>query len=115
MFNNDLMADVHFVVGPPGGTQRLPGHKVSNSCITGLVLRFTKRDPFHEPEMKLGWGGQLADGSQCVFHPSQRRHSLSKGSWPRLIFFFVSLYPALRPTQKHALLTLQSWKVVGTG
>ncbi|XP_005657722.1 BTB/POZ domain-containing protein 3 isoform X1 [Phacochoerus africanus] len=27
MFNNDLMADVHFVVGPPGGTQRLPGHK----------------------------------------------------------------------------------------
>lgn len=26
------MADVHFVVGPPGGTQRLPGHKVSNSC-----------------------------------------------------------------------------------
>ncbi|MGH0139116.1 UNVERIFIED_CONTAM: hypothetical protein FKN15_030459, partial [Acipenser sinensis] len=27
MFNNDLMADVHFVVGPPGGTQRLPGHR----------------------------------------------------------------------------------------
>ncbi|XP_078412582.1 BTB/POZ domain-containing protein 3 isoform X2 [Cetorhinus maximus] len=27
MFNNDLMADVHFVVGPQGGTQRLPGHK----------------------------------------------------------------------------------------
>lgn len=37
MFNNDLMADVHFVVGPPGGTQRLPGHKVSNSC-TVFVL-----------------------------------------------------------------------------
>ncbi|KAG9339047.1 hypothetical protein JZ751_024242 [Albula glossodonta] len=29
MFNNELMADVHFVVGPPGGTQRLPGHRVS--------------------------------------------------------------------------------------
>lgn len=55
MFNNDLMADVHFVVGPPGGTQRLPGHKVSNSCITGLVLRFTKRDPLHKPETWLGW------------------------------------------------------------
>ncbi|KAJ8331998.1 hypothetical protein SKAU_G00430220 [Synaphobranchus kaupii] len=27
MFNNELMADVHFVVGPPGGTQRLPGHR----------------------------------------------------------------------------------------
>lgn len=28
MFNNELMADVHFVVGQSGGTQRLPGHKV---------------------------------------------------------------------------------------
>lgn len=28
MFNNELMADIHFVVGPPGGTQRVPGHKV---------------------------------------------------------------------------------------
>ncbi|MEQ2309434.1 hypothetical protein AMECASPLE_038646 [Ameca splendens] len=28
MFNNEMMADVHFVVGPPGGTQRVPGHKV---------------------------------------------------------------------------------------
>ncbi|KAJ8250187.1 hypothetical protein COCON_G00221090 [Conger conger] len=27
MFNNELMADVHFLVGSPGGTQRLPGHK----------------------------------------------------------------------------------------
>uniref|UniRef100_A0A8C5UVV5 BTB domain-containing protein n=1 Tax=Microcebus murinus TaxID=30608 RepID=A0A8C5UVV5_MICMU len=27
MFNDDLMAGVRFVVGPPGGTQRLPGHK----------------------------------------------------------------------------------------
>ncbi|KAM4595203.1 BTB/POZ domain-containing protein 3a [Fundulus diaphanus] len=27
MFNNEMMADVHFVVGPPGGTQRVPGHK----------------------------------------------------------------------------------------
>uniref|UniRef100_A0A3Q2PJL0 BTB (POZ) domain containing 3a n=1 Tax=Fundulus heteroclitus TaxID=8078 RepID=A0A3Q2PJL0_FUNHE len=27
MFNNEMMADVHFVVGPPGATQRVPGHK----------------------------------------------------------------------------------------
>ncbi|XP_060943846.1 BTB/POZ domain-containing protein 3-like [Limanda limanda] len=27
MFNNETMADVHFVVGPAGGTQRVPGHK----------------------------------------------------------------------------------------
>lgn len=28
MFNNELMADVHFVVGQTGRTQRLPGHRV---------------------------------------------------------------------------------------
>ncbi|XP_077477773.1 BTB/POZ domain-containing protein 6-B-like [Stigmatopora argus] len=27
MFNNELMADVHFMVGPPGGSQRVPAHK----------------------------------------------------------------------------------------
>jgi len=28
MFNNELMADVHFIVGPPGGSQKVPAHKV---------------------------------------------------------------------------------------
>ncbi|XP_062851797.1 BTB/POZ domain-containing protein 6-A [Trichomycterus rosablanca] len=27
MFNNEHMADVHFVVGPPGATQKVPAHK----------------------------------------------------------------------------------------
>ncbi|GCC38310.1 hypothetical protein chiPu_0016824 [Chiloscyllium punctatum] len=27
MYNNELMADVHFIVGPPGCTQRVPAHK----------------------------------------------------------------------------------------
>ncbi|XP_040920119.1 BTB/POZ domain-containing protein 6-B-like [Toxotes jaculatrix] len=27
MFNNEQMADVHFIVGPPGETQRVPAHK----------------------------------------------------------------------------------------
>ncbi|XP_062378561.1 BTB/POZ domain-containing protein 6-A-like [Sardina pilchardus] len=27
MFNNELMADVHFIVGPPGDTLRIPAHK----------------------------------------------------------------------------------------
>ncbi|XP_056336966.1 BTB/POZ domain-containing protein 6-B isoform X1 [Danio aesculapii] len=27
MFNNELMADVHFVVGPPGASQKVPAHK----------------------------------------------------------------------------------------
>ncbi|XP_035534712.1 BTB/POZ domain-containing protein 6-B-like [Morone saxatilis] len=27
MFNNEQMADVHFIVGPPGDTQRIPAHK----------------------------------------------------------------------------------------
>lgn len=28
MFNNELMADVHFLVGQNGRTERLPGHRV---------------------------------------------------------------------------------------
>lgn len=27
MFNNELMADVHFIVGPPGSARRVPAHK----------------------------------------------------------------------------------------
>lgn len=27
MFNNELMADVHFIVGPLGGSQKVPAHK----------------------------------------------------------------------------------------
>ncbi|KAM6968465.1 BTB/POZ domain-containing protein 6-B-like [Tautogolabrus adspersus] len=27
MFNNELMADVHFIVGPMGGSQKVPAHK----------------------------------------------------------------------------------------
>lgn len=113
MFNNDLMADVHFVVGPPGGTQRLPGHKVSNSCITGFALSSPQRDPLPDPGTGLG-------SSQAVlgFPPSQSRHNLSRGPWPRLLFFFfafVSFYPALYPPQKHALFTPQSWEVVVIG
>lgn len=29
MFNNEHMADVHFIVGPPGQVERVPAHKVS--------------------------------------------------------------------------------------
>lgn len=32
MFNNELMADVHFIVGPPGESQRVPAHKVSEQA-----------------------------------------------------------------------------------
>lgn len=28
MFNNEHMADVHFIVGLPGATQKVPAHKV---------------------------------------------------------------------------------------
>lgn len=33
MFNNELMADVHFIVGPPGGSQRVPAHKVTTNPL----------------------------------------------------------------------------------
>lgn len=29
MFNNEHMADVHFIVGTPGESERVPAHKVS--------------------------------------------------------------------------------------
>lgn len=110
MFNNDLMADVHFVVGPPGGTQRLPGHKVSSSCIAGFALSSPQRGPL--PESRAGLGSLQA----VLGSPSQSRRSLSRGPWPRLIVFsFVSFYPALYPPQKHALFTPQSWEVVVIG
>lgn len=38
MFNNELMADVHFVVGQPGRTQRLPGHRVRISSPSRITL-----------------------------------------------------------------------------
>ena len=41
MFNNELMADVHFLVGQPGGTERLPGHRVrlsSRSPVTAAAV-----------------------------------------------------------------------------
>lgn len=84
------MADVHFVVGPPGGTQRLPGHKVSNSCITSLVLRFTKRDPVCQPGI---WGGQLADGRQCMFHPITMKAQPLQRALATLNFFSLFLLP----------------------
>lgn len=44
MFNNELMADVHFVVGQTGRTERLPGHRVrlpSASKITAAGRKLT--------------------------------------------------------------------------
>lgn len=35
MFNNELMADVHFIVGPPGASKKVPAHKV---CADGFWL-----------------------------------------------------------------------------
>lgn len=49
MFNNEMMADVHFVVGPPGGTQRVPGHKVTQTL-----------DSFRAQKILLSTHNQLA-------------------------------------------------------
>lgn len=49
MFNNEMMADVHFVVGPPGGTQRVPGHKVTRTL-----------DSFRAQKILLSTYNQLA-------------------------------------------------------
>lgn len=41
MFNNELMADVHFIVGPTGGSQKVPAHKVKrfhHGILTSLSV-----------------------------------------------------------------------------
>ncbi|KAJ3610618.1 hypothetical protein NHX12_022710 [Muraenolepis orangiensis] len=43
MFNNELMADVHFLVGQPGGTERLPGHRVRLSSSQSWHDRHRRR------------------------------------------------------------------------
>lgn len=58
MFNNEMMADVHFVVGPPGGTQRVPGHKVPEfiCCLTFdllLVLVFLRHETHRNHDSAL--------------------------------------------------------------
>lgn len=40
MFNNEHMADVHFVVGSPGATQKVPAHKVSLKSLRHLQVSF---------------------------------------------------------------------------
>lgn len=35
MFNNELMADVHFIVGPMGESQKVPAHKVRTVLPSG--------------------------------------------------------------------------------
>lgn len=42
MFNNEHMADVHFIVGPPGESERVPAHKVSpHTSHFGCLLNRT--------------------------------------------------------------------------
>lgn len=41
MFNNELMADVHFIVGRPGESQKVPAHKVN---VLYSILDFEKKD-----------------------------------------------------------------------
>lgn len=58
------MADVHFVVGPPGGTQRLPGHKVSNSYLLGSVPGVTEDPPSGSRELGVGTRVAGADSAR---------------------------------------------------
>ncbi|KAF7646860.1 hypothetical protein LDENG_00181360 [Lucifuga dentata] len=37
MFNNELMADVHFIVGPLGASQKVPAHKVKTFLPLGEI------------------------------------------------------------------------------
>ncbi|KAG7999994.1 BTB/POZ domain-containing protein 3 [Nibea albiflora] len=58
MFNNELMADVHFVVGQPGRTQRLPGHRyvlaVGSSVFHAMFYGelAENKDEIHIPDVE---------------------------------------------------------------
>ncbi|TKS85374.1 BTB/POZ domain-containing protein 3 [Collichthys lucidus] len=67
MFNNELMADVHFVVGQPGRTQRLPGHRVrisSTSKITVAYVLAVGSSVFHAM-----FYGELAENKDEIHIP----------------------------------------------
>lgn len=42
MFNNELMADVHFIVGPLGASQKVPAHKVRRILWNNLREIYSK-------------------------------------------------------------------------
>uniref|UniRef100_A0A671DLS1 BTB domain containing 6 n=1 Tax=Rhinolophus ferrumequinum TaxID=59479 RepID=A0A671DLS1_RHIFE len=90
MFNNELMADVHFIVGPPGGARRVPAHKVGR----GLALAALKGGrPPPECALSLPWVWQLlgvgrAQGSGQLFHP---QYVLAVGSSVFYAMFYGDL------------------------
>lgn len=58
MFNNELMADVHFIVGPPGASKRVPAHKyvlaVSSSVFYAMFYGdlAEARSEIHIPDVE---------------------------------------------------------------
>uniref|UniRef100_A0A2R9CMJ9 BTB domain-containing protein n=1 Tax=Pan paniscus TaxID=9597 RepID=A0A2R9CMJ9_PANPA len=44
MFNNELVADVHFVVGPPGATRTVPAHKYVLAVCSSVFCAMFYRD-----------------------------------------------------------------------
>lgn len=71
------MADVHFVVGPPGGTQRLPGHKVSNSCMIGSGGGEPEGAPTVIVGQSMGGSALLGQAAVCVWKGYMQWDNLS--------------------------------------
>lgn len=91
MFNNELMADVHFIVGPPGGARRVPAHKVGR----GLALSAPKGDrPPPECALSSSLGVAAAGGREgprlraALFHP---QYVLAVGSSVFYAMFYGDL------------------------
>lgn len=78
MFNNELMADVHFIVGPPGGSQRVPAHKVTASP-----------NPFRQPKV-VKTRSRCVPGRSDTFPPSPQ-YVLAVGSSVFCAMFYSDL------------------------
>lgn len=87
MFNNELMADVHFIVGPPGAARRVPAHKVSGRTLGPAPEQQLSSPPGVASWYPLGAGRGQGSG-QLLSHP---QYVLAVGSSVFYAMFYGDL------------------------
>lgn len=70
MFNNELMADVHFLVGQLGRTQRLPGHRVRISSTSKFTVAGRKLTNKQSGSPAQGCSYHISTKIICLFASS---------------------------------------------
>ena len=75
MFNNELMADVHFIVGPLGDSQTVPAHKVKTS-YTFLICPWEEKCQTERWLQFVLWNSNVLHTSREVVSAVCGTHSL---------------------------------------